>query len=110
MRRKIVEIVSMPDCYQTAFLSSLDEHTHPPYQHFLREAIAIVCAPRYRDTRVLHLTPYGMDYIKECARPPTPPRRPKPEFHPHDNTTGPLHTTASHVRIVDRDVELVDLR
>lgn len=32
---------------QTAFLSSIDLHTHCPYQMMMSEAIAIVCAPTY---------------------------------------------------------------
>lgn len=32
---------------QTAFLSSIDLHTHCPYQLMMAEAIAIVCAPTY---------------------------------------------------------------
>lgn len=32
---------------QTAFLSSVDLHTHCAYQLMMAEAIAIVCAPKY---------------------------------------------------------------
>uniref|UniRef100_A0A182SZV0 MPN domain-containing protein n=1 Tax=Anopheles maculatus TaxID=74869 RepID=A0A182SZV0_9DIPT len=34
---------------QTAFLSSVDLHTHCSYQLMLEEAIAIVCSPKYRE-------------------------------------------------------------
>lgn len=33
---------------QTAFLSSVDLHTHCSYQVMMPEAIAIVCAPKYQ--------------------------------------------------------------
>lgn len=32
---------------QTAFMSSVDLHTHCSYQIMMDEAVAIVCAPRY---------------------------------------------------------------
>lgn len=32
---------------QTAFLSSIDMHTHYSYQVMMPEAIAIVCAPKH---------------------------------------------------------------
>ena len=34
---------------QTAFLSSVDLHTHCSYQLMLPEAIAIVCAPKHNE-------------------------------------------------------------
>ena len=34
---------------QTAFLSSVDLHTHFPYQQLMPEAIAIVCAPKFNE-------------------------------------------------------------
>lgn len=34
---------------QTAFLSSVDLHTHCSYQLMLQEAIAIVCAPKHNE-------------------------------------------------------------
>lgn len=34
---------------QTAFLSSVDLHTHFSYQIMMKEAIAIVCAPKYQE-------------------------------------------------------------
>jgi len=34
---------------QTAFLSSVDLHTHCSYQLMMPEALAIVCAPRYQE-------------------------------------------------------------
>ncbi|XP_018049926.1 PREDICTED: STAM-binding protein isoform X2 [Atta colombica] len=41
---------------QTAFLSSVDLHTHCAYQLMMAEAIAIVCAPKYDEyNRILYL-------------------------------------------------------
>jgi len=34
---------------QTAFLSSVDLHTHLPYQLLLQEAIAIVISPKFNE-------------------------------------------------------------
>lgn len=34
---------------QTAFLSSVDLHTHCSYQMMLPESIAIVCSPKYQE-------------------------------------------------------------
>jgi len=34
---------------QTAFLSSVDQHTHWPYQKLLPEAVAIVCSPKFNE-------------------------------------------------------------
>jgi STAM-binding protein len=52
---------------QTAFLSSVDLHTHAGYQLMLPEAVAIVCAPKYNETGFFVLTQnYGLDYIGNC--------------------------------------------
>ena len=71
--------VSIHDCFylffqihthpsQTAFLSSVDLHTHMPYQLMLPEAVAIVCAPKFNETGFFVLTPnYGLDYIANCT-------------------------------------------
>ncbi|KAF6021490.1 STAMBP [Bugula neritina] len=40
---------------QTAFLSSVDLHTHSGYQIMMPEAIAIVVAPKYNDRRAHHI-------------------------------------------------------
>jgi STAM-binding protein len=34
---------------QTAFLSSVDMHTHFAYQKMLPEAVAIVCSPKFQE-------------------------------------------------------------
>ncbi|XP_043537486.1 STAM-binding protein-like isoform X1 [Chiloscyllium plagiosum] len=59
---------------QTAFLSSVDLHTHSSYQIMLPEAIAIVCSPKYHETGFFRLTDHGMDEISFCKQ---------KGFHPH---------------------------
>ncbi|KAF2367127.1 USP8 dimerization domain [Trinorchestia longiramus] len=87
---------------QTAFLSSVDLHTHCSYQLMMPEAVAVVCAPKYNDNSVFSLTPdHGLGYIANCR---------ETGFHPHPSTP-PLFKEADHV-IMDEhgDVEIVDLR
>ncbi|XP_037030311.1 STAM-binding protein [Bradysia coprophila] len=87
---------------QTAFLSSVDLHTHCSYQIMMPEAVAIVCAPKYQETGFFCLTPnYGLDYIARCRQ---------SGFHPHPNDP-PLFMDASHIVIGDHsNIEVVDLR
>ncbi|XP_076301322.1 STAM-binding protein isoform X1 [Lasioglossum baleicum] len=87
---------------QTAFLSSVDLHTHCAYQLMMAEAIAIVCAPKYDETGFFILTPeYGLDYIANCR---------ETGFHPHPPEP-PLYTKAKHCKLdVTAMIEVVDLR
>ncbi|NXO74863.1 STABP protein, partial [Sitta europaea] len=85
---------------QTAFLSSVDLHTHCSYQLMLPEAIAVVCSPKYQETGFFRLTEHGLEEISSCRQ---------KGFHPHPKDP-PLFTTCSHVSIVERDVVLLDLR
>ncbi|KAJ8921866.1 hypothetical protein NQ315_008498 [Exocentrus adspersus] len=87
---------------QTAFLSSVDLHTHCPYQLLMPEAIAIVCSPKYNETGFFILTPnYGLPFIANCR---------KSGFHPHP-TEPPLFKVADHVRIENSaPLEVLDLR
>ncbi|XP_017771495.1 PREDICTED: STAM-binding protein isoform X2 [Nicrophorus vespilloides] len=87
---------------QTAFLSSVDLHTHCPYQLLMPEAIAIVCAPKYNDTGIFVLTPdYGLDYILNCRL---------SGFHPHP-TDPPLFMAAEHIKMNgSAPLEVLDLR
>ncbi|XP_012224389.1 STAM-binding protein [Linepithema humile] len=87
---------------QTAFLSSVDLHTHCAYQLMMAEAIAIVCAPKYDETGFFILTPdYGLDYVTNCR---------KTGFHPHP-TEPPLYTKAKHCKLdVTTVINVVDLR
>ncbi|XP_067288793.1 STAM-binding protein-like A isoform X2 [Pseudorasbora parva] len=59
---------------QTAFLSSVDMHTHCSYQMMLPESIAIVCSPKFNETGYFRLTDKGMDEISSCKQ---------RGFHPH---------------------------
>lgn len=87
---------------QTAFLSSVDLHTHCSYQMMLEEAIAIVCSPKYQETGFFCLTPsYGLDYIAQCRQ---------TGFHPHPKDP-PLFMEALHIVLEDAaKIEVVDLR
>ncbi|KAL0111341.1 hypothetical protein PUN28_012911 [Cardiocondyla obscurior] len=86
---------------QTAFLSSVDLHTHCAYQLMMAEAIAIVCAPKYDETGFFILTPdYGLDFIANCR---------ETGFHPHP-TEPPLYTKAKHYKLDVMALQVVDLR
>ncbi|CAJ0602550.1 unnamed protein product [Cylicocyclus nassatus] len=52
---------------QTAFLSSVDLHTHCSYQMMLSEAVAIVCAPSHNQVGTFVMTPYGMSVVEGCT-------------------------------------------
>eukprot|EP00835_Amoeboradix_gromovi_P006887 NODE_929_length_3026_cov_0.256577.p1 type:complete len:558 gc:universal NODE_929_length_3026_cov_0.256577:2836-1163(-) len=92
---------------QTCFLSSLDLHTHFPFQLTLPESIAIVCAPtrnpNYGIFRLVH--PEGVEFISEC--------RDTKLFHLHDCDFDLYHdvlTNTQHVRFVDKPTTIEDLR
>ncbi|NXM76707.1 STABP protein, partial [Serilophus lunatus] len=85
---------------QTAFLSSVDLHTHCSYQMMLPESIAIVCSPKYQETGFFQLTEHGLEQISSCQQ---------KGFHPHPKDP-PLFTTCNHVSVVERDVVVMDLR
>uniref|UniRef100_A0A3B4GIX5 STAM binding protein like 1 n=1 Tax=Pundamilia nyererei TaxID=303518 RepID=A0A3B4GIX5_9CICH len=85
---------------QTAFLSSVDLHTHCSYQLMLPEAVAIVCAPKHSDTGVFRLTNLGMSEVSACKL---------KGFHPHSKEP-PLFTVCRHVVFRDLRLNLLDLR
>ncbi|CAF2335272.1 unnamed protein product [Rotaria sp. Silwood2] len=87
---------------QTVFLSSVDLHTHLPYQMLMQEAIAIVISPKYNETAVFTLTPdTGIPIISTCK---------KTGFHEHVNNP-PLFLTASHTTYdPGLQCQIVDLR
>jgi len=96
---------------QSAFLSSLDLHTHCSFQAMTPEAIAIVCAPRHEPHfGLFRLTdPHGVQTILRCREPGT--------FHPHVTSEGwdipALYTDALHGHVrLDSEARLivVDLR
>ncbi|XP_057177140.1 STAM-binding protein-like A isoform X1 [Triplophysa rosa] len=85
---------------QTAFLSSVDMHTHCSYQMMLPESIAIVCSPKFNETGYFRLTDYGMDEIGSCKQ---------RGFHPHPKEP-PLFSASRHTTITDGSVTVLDLR
>ncbi|KAM8837122.1 AMSH-like protease isoform 2-T2 [Spinachia spinachia] len=85
---------------QTAFLSSVDLHTHCSYQLMLPEAIAIVCAPKHNDAGVFRLTSSGMSEVSVCRL---------KGFHPHSKEP-PLFSVCKHVVLKDSKISLLDLR
>lgn len=85
---------------QTAFLSSVDLHTHCSYQLMLPEAIAIVCAPKHNDTGVFRLTVGGISEVSSCRL---------KGFHPHSREP-PLFTVCQHVVVREAKINLLDLR
>ena len=85
---------------QTAFLSSVDLHTHCSYQMMLPESIAIVCSPKFQETGFFRLTDHGLEEISSCRQ---------KGFHPHSKDP-PLFCSCSHVTVVDRAVTVTDLR
>ncbi|XP_033828274.1 STAM-binding protein-like A [Periophthalmus magnuspinnatus] len=85
---------------QTAFLSSVDLHTHCSYQMMLPEAIAIVCSPKFNEIGYFRLTEQGTQEISACRQ---------KGFHPHSKEP-PMFTHAGHVNIVEDTVSMMDLR
>lgn len=87
---------------QTAFLSSVDLHTHCSYQIMMPEAIAIVCSPKYNDTGIFMLTPErGLPLISSCR---------EAGFHMHPKDP-PLFENCEHVRLIDNPgIVVADLR
>lgn len=86
---------------QRAFLSSVDLHTHAPYQKMLPEAIAIVVAPSAGEVGTYSLTEFGLETVLRCRQ---------AGFHPHPNESR-IYGEAGHVRIDDAlSVEVVDFR
>uniref|UniRef100_A0A6A7FZ57 STAM-binding protein-like A n=2 Tax=Hirondellea gigas TaxID=1518452 RepID=A0A6A7FZ57_9CRUS len=87
---------------QTAFLSSVDLHTHCSYQLMMPEAVAVVCAPKHKETAVFTLTPdHGLNYIAQCKQ---------TGFHPHP-AHPPLFVKAAHAVLENNaDIEVIDLR
>ncbi|XP_040218023.1 AMSH-like protease isoform X3 [Rana temporaria] len=85
---------------QTAFLSSVDLHTHCSYQLMLPEAIAIVCSPKHNDTGIFRLTNAGMLEVSACK---------KKGFHPHSKEPKPFNV-CRHVIVKDVKITVLDLR
>ncbi|KAF3851446.1 hypothetical protein F7725_013218 [Dissostichus mawsoni] len=66
----------------TAFLSSVDLHTHCSYQMMMPEAIAIVCSPKFNEIGYFNLTDRGTNEISTCKQ---------KGFHPHSKDPLYLH-------------------
>ncbi|GAA40337.2 STAM-binding protein [Clonorchis sinensis] len=87
---------------QTAFLSSVDQHTQLSYQIMLPEAIAIVCSPKFDEIKTFSLTPdHGIPFVRQCKQ---------IGFHPHPQTS-PLFEDSKHV-VYDSSLlfNVIDLR
>ena len=87
---------------QTAFMSSIDLHTHCSYQLMLSEAIAIVCAPKKNEVGLYSLTKnYGLQFIANCRL---------SGFHLHPQNP-PLYQECEHVIFEhSSSIKVVDLR
>ncbi|KAL5019088.1 hypothetical protein ScPMuIL_004810 [Solemya velum] len=87
---------------QTAFLSSVDLHTHCPYQLMMPEAIAIVCSPKHGQTGIFTMTvEKGLPLVSQCRQ---------SGFHVHPSEP-PLFENCSHVQLVDNEkITVADLR
>ncbi|XP_052782814.1 STAM-binding protein-like [Mya arenaria] len=87
---------------QTAFLSSVDLHTHYPYQQLMPEAVAIVVSPKFNETGVFMLTPdHGLPEVARCT---------KRGHHEHTKHP-PVFEASTHAKFVDdKSIILVDLR
>ena len=87
---------------QTAFLSSVDLHTHCSYQLMMPEAIAIVCAPTKKQVGFFTLTSAGLDVIGSCQ---------ESGFHPHQ-THPPLYQECDNIILSDScdEVHVADFR
>ena len=85
---------------QSAFLSSIDLHTHLGMQQLLPEAVAVVCAPRYDTTKWFRLTASGMRVVADCSF---------RGFHEHVSKTR-LFDSALGIVFDARKVNVIDLR
>jgi proteasome lid subunit RPN8/RPN11 len=91
---------------QQCFMSSVDLHTHFPYQLLIAEAIAIVVAPTQTPNfGIFRLTdPPGIGTISNC---------PQRGFHQHPSDR-PIYreisTPEGHAKFSRIDLEIVDLR
>jgi len=88
---------------QRCFLSSMDLHAHLSYQLLMKEAIAVVVAPRFQPNfGIFRLTDPGLEFVRNCRQ---------SGFHPH-NAPIDLFQTCEHVTLKwgSSDVNIVDIR
>lgn len=90
-------------------MSSVDLHTHLPFQLLIPEAIAIVCAPsKIPSHGIFRITdPPGMDIVMKCNS--------KETFHYHEKESQLYREisppSCSHVRIENTiGLKVIDLR
>ncbi|VDP87808.1 unnamed protein product [Echinostoma caproni] len=73
---------------QTAFLSSVDQHTQLSYQIMLPEAISIVCSPKFNEVAAFSLNPgIGIPFVRQCK---------ESGFHPHPKAV-PIYEPCPHL-------------
>ncbi|KAK2958745.1 putative STAM-binding protein [Blattamonas nauphoetae] len=80
---------------QKAFLSSIDLHTHLPYQMMMPESIAIVVAIREASVAVFTLSSVGEAVLRKC---------PLSGFHRHEGEqlpSRPFYGIATHATVLD---------
>ncbi|KZS88008.1 JAB1/MPN domain-containing protein [Sistotremastrum niveocremeum HHB9708] len=90
---------------QSCFMSSVDLHTHAPYQKMLPESFAIVCAPKKEPNYgVFRLTdPPGLSFILDCTA--------SSSFHPHSQDHLYTDCDGTHVTLVEGiGLEICDIR
>lgn len=87
---------------QTAFMSSVDLHTHCSYQLMLPEAVSVVCSPKYHENKIFNLTvDHGLRIISACR---------STGFHLHAEDQI-LYEESRHVKVDEKaSVTVVDLR
>jgi len=85
------------------FLSSVDVHTHLSYQMLLKEAVAVVVAPKMKvNFGVFALTdPHGMKTIENCD---------ERGFHPHEKNGIYENTKHTEIRWGSPIYRVVDFR
>ena len=82
-------------------MSSMDLHFHLLQQPMLPEAVAIVCAPKHDDVRYFSLTPYyGLTFVWDNKG---------IGFQNHASLKE-LYEECKHIQLIDRQVEVFDLR
>lgn len=87
---------------QTSFMSSVDLHCHAPFQMMLKEAVAIVCSIKYRESKYFRLVqPHGLNLVSGCTQ---------TGHHSHPEPP-PIYEECGHCReLPDTAVIVMDLR
>ena len=85
---------------QSAFLSSIDQHTQFGYQQLLPEAVAVVCSPKFGYSKWLRLTPSAMKVVGGCSM---------GGFHEHA-TRARLYEPALNIQFCKNKIKILDFR